>query len=206
MKIVLLGQIASGKGTLSQALQEKYGFIPVSIGLLLRKECEKDTEESRLIQSCLEKGNLVSDDLALKVLKNYLNEIGDKNIIFDGYPRNKAQAESLDKIADIDHVLFLNITDEIVKERFLGRRECEKCGYVSNVNYSDYNGTCPRCSGKLAKRNDLNEEAMKNKMASFEKDTKPLISYYDEKGLLREIDASKGKDLALKDAEQILQM
>jgi len=206
MKIVLLGQIASGKGTLSQALQEKYGFIPVSIGLLLRKECEKDSEEARLIKDCLEKGKLVSDDLALKVLKNYLQEIGDKNIIFDGYPRNKVQAESLSQIANIDKVLFLNITDDIVRERFLGRRECEKCGYVSNVNYPDYNGICPRCGGKLAKRNDLNEEAMQNKMSSFEKDTRPLIQYYKDKGLLGEIDASKGKDVALKDAEKFLHM
>ena len=72
MKLVLLGQIASGKGTLSQALQDKYGFKAVSIGLLLREEARKDTEEARLIDECLRKGNLVSDDLALRVLKKYL--------------------------------------------------------------------------------------------------------------------------------------
>lgn len=206
MKIVLLGQIASGKGTLSQSLQEKFGFKPVSIGLLLREETKKNSKEAKLISECQKRGELVPDNLTLQVLKNHLDTTTDENLIFDGYPRNITQAESLSKIAKIDHVLFLNIDDEIVRERFLGRRECEKCGYVSNVNYPEYNGICPRCKGNLVKRNDLNEEAMINKMNSFEKDTRPLVDYYKKAGLLAEIDAGQGKDVALKKAEEILQM
>lgn len=206
MKLILLGQIASGKGTLSQALQDKYGFKAVSIGLLLREEARKNTEEARLIDECLKKGNLVSDDLALRVLKKYLESAGDGNIIFDGYPRNIAQAESLKSIARIDRVLFLNIEDRVVRERFLGRRECEDCGYVSNINYAEYNGFCPKCNGHLAKRNDLNEEAMANKMKSFEKDTKPLVDYYKKEGLLVEINAEQDQQSILKQAEEILQL
>lgn len=206
MKLVLLGQIASGKGTLSQALQDKYGFKAVSIGLLLREEARKDTEEARLIDECLRKGNLVSDDLALRVLKKYLESTGNDNIIFDGYPRNITQAECLKKIAKIDYVLFLNLDDKLVRARFMGRRECEKCGYVSNVNYPEYTGICPQCKGKLVTRNDFSEEAMLNKMKSFEKDTKPLIDYYQKQGLLAELDASKDRTQIIKDTEKVLKI
>ena len=88
----------------------------------------------------------------------------------------------------------------------MGRRECEKCGYVSNVNYPEYNGVCPQCKGKLVTRNDFSEEAMLNKMKSFAKDTKPLVDYYKKQGLLAELDASKERAQIIKDTEKILKI
>ena len=204
MKIVLLGQIASGKGTLSQKLQEEFGFEAISIGHLLREECKKNTPEAKAINECLEKGQLVSNELAIAVLKRRLQELGDKNIIFDGYPRNIVQAQTLATVAKIDCVLVLNVPDDVVKERFMGRRECTNCGFVSNIKFESFNLPCPRCGGAFGKRNDLNEEAMQNKMRSFEKDTKPLVEFYKQFGIAYEIDASQNADVTYKQAKNII--
>ena len=204
MKIVLIGQIASGKGTLSQHLQDELNFEPISIGLLLRKECESDSPEAQMIRARLERGELVPDDVALAVLKKHLDTIGDKNIIFDGYPRNIAQARCLDTITTIDKVLFLNVDESVIRDRFLGRRECSKCGYISNINWPDYSPICPRCGGEMAKRNDNNEEAMNSKMMSFTRDTLPVLDYYKERGLVEEIDAGQDEQYTLNEAKKIL--
>lgn len=204
MKIVLIGQIASGKGTLSQSLQKEFGFEPISIGLLLRQESMLDTKEAKEIRELLDRGSLVPDEVALAVLKKHLKQIGDKSIIFDGYPRNLKQAKSLNQIAKIDKVIFLDIDEEVIRERFMGRRECEKCGYVSNVNYGDYQPTCPRCGGSFKKRGDNNEIAMLSKMNSFREDTLPVIDYYSKKGLLCKIDATQSIEQIQKQAEEII--
>ncbi len=204
MNIVLIGQIASGKGTLSQNLQEEYGFEPISIGLLLRRETEKDTPEAKAIEDCLTRGVLVSDDLALKVLKKHLDTIGDKNIIFDGYPRNLSQAKNLFEIARIDKVIFLDVDESVIRDRFLGRRECNKCGFVSNINNDDYTPTCHRCGGTFAKRGDNNEDAMISKMKSFACDTLPVIEFFRDRGLLCSVDAGRNAEYTMEQVREII--
>lgn len=204
MKILLLGQITCGKGTLSENLAEKYGYQGISIGQLLRDETAKDTEEAKLISGYLEKGQLVPNDITLKVLKNYLKTVGDNNIIFDGYPRTLEQAKELEKIADLDAVFVLEVNDDIVMYRAMGRRCCKNCGAITHIGLLNGKTNCLKCGGELYIRSDATEEATKAKMESFYKDTKPLIDFYKGKYPLYFVDANKNPEYTLQQVEKVL--
>ena len=145
MKILLLGQITCGKGTLSENLNAKYGYIGVSIGQILRDETSKDTEEAKIILDYQQRGALVPNDITLKVLKNYLKTVGDKNLIFDGYPRNLDQAKALEEITDLDAVFVLEVKDEIVMYRAMGRRSCKECGSITHIDLLNGKNSCLKC-------------------------------------------------------------
>lgn len=205
MNIILLGQITSGKGTLAEALHEKYGFELVSIGALLREETKKNTGEAKIIDEYQRDGRLVPEEIVLKVLKKHIEQANGKNLLFDGYPRNLKQAQTLDKISSVDAVLVLDVDDSIVEERFMGRRGCSDCGHITHIRIVKESMLCPKCGGTLEIRNDMTKEAMINKMKSFETETKPIIGFYEAKGKTYHIDAGKNPETTLKQAEQILE-
>lgn len=204
MKILLLGQITCGKGTLSENLAEKYGFQGVSIGQILRDETSKDTDEAKTILEYQQKGILVPNDITLKVLKNYLKNVGDKTLIFDGYPRNLEQAKELEKITDLDVVFVLDVRDDIVMYRAMGRRCCKDCGSITHIGLLNGKENCPKCGGELYIRNDATEEATKAKMESYYKDTVPLIEYYKDKCPMYHIDANRNPQYTLQQVEAVL--
>ena len=204
MKILLLGQITCGKGTLSENLNEKYGYIGVSIGQILRDETSKDTDEAKIILDYQQRGVLVPNDITLKVLKNYLKNVGDANLIFDGYPRNLDQAKALEEITDLDAVFVLEVSDDIVMYRAMGRRSCKDCGSITHIDLLNGKNTCPKCGGELIIRNDATEEATKAKMASYYKDTLPLIDFYKGKYPIYYIDANKNPQNTMRQVEDVL--
>lgn len=205
MKILLLGQITCGKGTLSENLNAKYGYQGISIGQILRDETAKGTEEAKIILDYQQRGELVPNDITLKVLKNYLKTVGDKNLIFDGYPRNLDQAKSLEEITDLDAVFVLEVKDEIVMYRAMGRRCCKDCGAITHIDLLEGKTNCLKCGGKLIIRNDATEEATKSKMQSYYKDTLPLINFYKGKYPMYFIDANKDPLNTLRQVEQALE-
>ncbi|MBQ8431120.1 MAG: nucleoside monophosphate kinase [Clostridia bacterium] len=204
MKILLLGQITCGKGTLSENLAEKYGYQGISIGQLLRDETAKDTEEAKIILDYQQRGVLVPNDITLKVLKNFLKSVGDKNLIFDGYPRNLDQAKDLEAITDLDAVFVLEVKDEIVMYRAMGRRCCKDCGAITHIDLLNGGDKCLKCGGELYIRNDATEEATKAKMESYYKDTLPLIDFYKGKYPMYFIDANQNPQHTLSQVEEIL--
>lgn len=204
MKILLLGQITCGKGTLSEKLAEEYGFQGVSIGQILRDETGKDTEEAKTILEYQQLGKLVPNDITIKVLKNYLKTVGDKSLIFDGYPRNLEQAKELGNITDLDAVFVLDVDDSIVMHRAMGRRCCKDCGAITHIDMLNGKTNCLKCGGELYIRNDATEEATKAKMESFNVDTKPLIDYYTNKYPLYHIDANKSPEYTFEQVDRIL--
>lgn len=204
MKILLLGQITCGKGTLSENLNAKYGYIGVSIGQILRDETSKDTEEAKIILDYQQRGALVPNDITLKVLKNYLKNVGDKNLIFDGYPRNLDQAKALEEITDLDAVFVLEVKDEIVMYRAMGRRCCKDCGAITHIDLLDGKNCCLKCGGELIIRNDATEEATRAKMESYYKDTLPLIDFYKGKYPMFFIDANSNPQHTLSQVEKAL--
>ena len=204
MKILLLGQITCGKGTLSENLNAKYGYIGVSIGQILRDETSKDTEEAKIILDYQQRGALVPNDITLKVLKNYLKTVGDKNLIFDGYPRNLDQAKALEEITDLDAVFVLEVKDEIVMYRAMGRRSCKECGSITHIDLLNGKNSCLKCGGELIIRNDATEEATKAKMESYYKDTLPLIDFYKGKYPMFFIDANSNPQHTLSQVEKAL--
>lgn len=204
MKILLLGQITCGKGTLSENLAEKYGFEGISIGQILRDETNKNTEEAKIILDYQQRGVLVPNDITLKVLKNYLKTVGDKDLIFDGYPRNLDQAKALGEITDLDAVFVLEVSDDVVMYRAMGRRACKECGSITHIDLQNGSDKCLKCGGELYIRNDATEEATKAKMESYYKDTLPLIDFYKSKYPMYFIDANKNPQHTLAQVEEVL--
>jgi len=171
-KIVLLGPPGSGKGTQSKFLVEKFGFIQISTGDLLRDQVQqKDSSMGKEISDIMNNGELVPDEIVIKLIIGKITIFKNKNIIFDGFPRNINQAkvldESLEKISvSLDKAIFINVDYEILKERI-----------ISRINES----------GDDNKRSDDNVQTLVKRIDVYKKNTLPIVEYYKEKGILSEI-------------------
>ena len=215
MNIILLAPPAAGKGTQSEMLIEKYNLNQISTGDLLRKIASSNTDLGNKIKETLAGGNLVSDELVFQVLEDYLDNNESLNgYIFDGFPRNIVQAKELDKILEnrnqkIDYVFYLDVAKETLLERITGRRLCKCCGKVYNINIDSLkpkqDSICDKCSGELYRRDDDNEESFEVRYQTFIEKTKPLIDYYQTKGILYNIDSSVDKEHTLKQIESIVE-
>lgn len=213
MNIILLAPPAAGKGTQAELLTSIYHLNHISTGDLLRNASSSETDFGKNLKQMMESGNLVSDDIVLEVLNKYLQQCDNLNLLFDGFPRNIYQAEKLDEILvnrndKIDYVFLLNVPKDILLYRITGRRLCKSCGKVYNVNIDPLkpkNETiCDVCGGELFKRQDDNCETFDVRYCEYEKQTYPLINYYQQKGILYEIDSSVSREDIFKQIEEIL--
>jgi adenylate kinase len=178
MKILFIGPQGSGKGTQAKIVSEKLGIPHISTGDLLRNatgELRKD------IDSYIVKGNLYPDEKMLKVLQKRFEEKDCENgFILDGYPRNVAQAKMLETITHIDKVIEIHISDEESVRRLNVRTSCEKCGTIYGLNKPPKEkGICDLDGGKLLKRDDDNEDAIKKRLEIYHRDTEPILEMYD---------------------------
>lgn len=195
MKIILLGPPGSGKGTQARFITEKYGISGISTGDMLRDEVKNKTELGLKAKEYMDAGKLVPDDLVIKMVEERLNKEG---YVLDGFPRTLSQAKSLDKILDrmnerIDYVIYIDISEEELIKRMSGRRICKDCGSVYHLlfNPPKVDGKCDLCEGELYQRDDDKEETIRKRLKVYKEDTKPLIKYYKDKGILRRVDGSK---------------
>jgi len=199
MRIVLLGAPGSGKGTQSQLLVQAYGVPQISTGDLLREAVSKATELGRKAKAAMDAGKLVDDDTVLGMIRERLAQPdAQKGFILDGFPRNIVQAEALETLLEelghpLQAVILLNLDLGILFKRLTGRRICEGCGRVFNI-YSSPAGTPPHCDkcgdkSRLIQRPDDKEEVIGKRLEVFEAQTKPLIKHYEQRGLLRIVDA-----------------
>ena len=203
MNIILLAPPAAGKGTQAELLIDKYNFDYISTGAILRKAASCDDEFGNNLKEVLKSGKLVDDEIVLDVLKRHLDNIDHNNILLDGFPRNIYQAENLDEIlrnlgSQIDYVFLLNVEKYVLIDRIIGRRLCEQCGSIYNVNIDSSkpkkDSICDKCGGSLYQRKDDNLETFKTRYDEFTKQTTPLITYYKNKNNLYEIDSSIDKE------------
>jgi len=199
MRIVLLGAPGSGKGTQSQLLVKAYGIPQISTGDLLREAVSKATDLGRRAKAAMDAGKLVDDATVLGMIRERLTQPDAlKGFILDGFPRNIAQAEALETLLKelgrpLQAVVLLNVDMGILFKRLTGRRICEGCGQVLNI-YTSPPGTlphCDKCGGKsrLIQRPDDKEEVIGKRLEVFEAQTKPLVQYYEQRGMLRIVDA-----------------
>jgi len=195
--IILFGPPGAGKGTQSQFLVNKLNFLQISTGDLLREEINKNTDIGKEISSLINKGDLVSDQLIYKILDIQINKIKkNKNIIFDGYPRNLIQAKNLEKLVKkyhlkIDKILFLNVKREEIQNRVSSRVVCKKCNAVFNLNNKDNEYNNHVCGEEfLIKRKDDNENTLLKRFDLYMKDTLPLIEFYKNHKGFFEIDGN----------------
>ena len=189
MNIVLLGIQGSGKGTLVLALEKHLDFSLISVGLLLREEIATGSELGKYISNIINSGNLLDTKTVLEVIDEKLKRTKDINI-FDGFPRNKEQADALDKIAKVDLVIYMNLPKEIAKERILNRLTCTKCGNVTSKLF-EKSTICSKCGGELAVRADDTPEAVEKRFKQYEELTYPLLNKYKAETKVLELDATK---------------
>jgi adenylate kinase len=196
MRIILLGPPGAGKGTQAKDLVEKYGIPQISTGDILRKNLADKTPLGLEAKKYMDKGELVPDAVVVGIVRDRLKESDcAKGYILDGFPRTVPQAEELDKAlaamsTPLDKVLSIDVPDEELVKRLSGRRMCRGCnaGYHVMFKAPKVEGKCDACGGELYQRDDDKEEAIKNRLVVYQASTAPLIKYYRDKGLLRDID------------------
>ncbi|MEY8678557.1 adenylate kinase [Granulimonas faecalis] len=206
MNIVLLGAPGAGKGTQAQKLVEKFGFDHISTGDLLRAAVKAGTELGKEAKGYMDAGKLVPDSVVIGLVKERLGmPEAAAGFILDGFPRNTSQAESLDaELAgmgvSLDAALLVSVEPEVIVERLSSRRTCRTCGYTGTAA----DETCPRDGGEMYQRDDDRPETIKQRLDVYEESTAPLVGYYRDKGLLREVDGDRSQDEVYADVKTIL--
>ena len=207
MRLVLLGPPGSGKGTQAKRLAKKYGLPHVSTGDILRVHLAEGDQLDRETREVVRSGGLVPDRVAVEIIKKRLEEDDCREgFVLDGFPRTLPQAESLNGFLKendraIDRVLCLELSEEEAVKRLTGRRICPRCGATFHLvfNAPRISGLCDQCGAKLSQREDDSEVTVRERMKTYQRDTYPLIEYYESRGLLKKIDANKDIEEVFKD-------
>ncbi len=197
MKIVLLGAPGVGKGTVASMLAKKHNLPHISTGDIFKQAIRKGDSLGLKVKSIVESGNLVPDELVNEVVEKRLSEKdAEKGYFLDGYPRTVEQAKAMDAFAKPDLILNFNADRDVVIERLSGRRVCTNCGAIYHVknNPPKKEGICDNCNGKLIKRKDDDESVISNRLDVYERQTKPLIDFYNKRKTYVEIDSNYGMD------------
>ena len=199
MRLILLGAPGAGKGTQAQFIIEKYGIPQISTGDMLRAAVKAQTDLGPKAKTVMDAGGLVSDDIIIGLVKERIGQADCANgFLFDGFPRTIPQAEALEKLLQklhitIDVVANMEIGKQVVLDRLTTRRTCSNsaCQAIYNVKTmpTKVEGICDKCGSPVIQRSDETEEAILNRLATYNKQTAPLIDYYQKKGMLKTIEA-----------------
>ena len=198
--IILMGPPGAGKGTLAKQLKSALDLVHISTGDMFRENIKAQTELGKLAQSYIDHGDLVPDSVTIEMLKARLAEKDcEKGFLLDGFPRTLPQAEALEKLSKeinrpIEVVVNLDCDNNELIRRISGRRVCKNCGapYHIVTMKPKVEGVCDLCGGPLYQRADDNEEALKVRLDHYVKDTKPLLDFYRERGLLENFNSLVG--------------
>jgi len=187
MKCIIMGIQGCGKGTQAKMLEDKYDMVHISIGDMFRWNIKHHTKLGSRIIRTIKAGELVTDEVVIALLRQRLNEHDwNYGFILDGFPRNQVQAEFLLETYDIDAVILIDVPDEVVIRRIVGRRHCPACGLDYNLEFNPpkVEGTCDGCGAALAQRADDNETAIRKRLGDYHAETQPLVKVFDEQGML----------------------
>ena len=184
MKIILLGAPGAGKGTQASKIQAHYNLLHISTGDIFRANIKGGTEIGKLAKSYIDAGKLVPDEVTCDIVKDRLNWDDAKDgYMLDGFPRNVFQATELDKFAEIDLCLNIDVDEALLMDRICGRRVCS-CGESYHVTTLNGATTCAKCGKELYRRADDNPETVKTRLDTYKSQTAPLIDYYRAQGKL----------------------
>ncbi len=201
MRIVLLGAPGAGKGTHCKRIVDRYGVLHLSSGDILRRERAQGTALGKKAQGYMDAGTLVPDDLIVEMMSQAIKAAPDAGYVLDGFPRTVNQAEVLDRALagdgdGIDVVINLRVNDEVVVERITGRRSCPQCGAVYHVKNMPPKkpGVCDQDGVKLVQRPDDTADVVKNRLATYYEQTKPVVDYYRARRTVHDIPADGDAD------------
>ena len=208
-----MGLPGAGKGTQAEKINEKYNIPHISTGDMFRLAIKEGTELGKQAQAYMDQGDLVPDEVTIGIVEERLRKDDCKNgFLLDGFPRTIAQAEALQTLLtsmneSIDYVLHVDVPEENLVERLTGRRICPTCGATYHVMYNPpaKEGICDKDGSTLIQREDDQPETVKNRLAVNIKQTKPLLDFYQEKGLLVSINGDQDIDQVFKDIQTKLE-
>ena len=212
MNIILMGLPGAGKGTQASEIVKKFPIPHISTGDMFRKAIKDETDLGKEAKSYMDRGELVPDEVTVGIVKERISEDdAKKGFLLDGFPRTIEQAEALNNIMseldrNIDAVINIEVPEEELMNRLTGRRICEKCGTTYHLvfNPPKVDGVCDIDGGKLYQRKDDNPETVSNRLSVNVKQSKPILEYYNNKGVLKNIDGSKDIDEVTDDVIDIL--
>ncbi len=212
MNIILMGLPGAGKGTQASEIVKKFPIPHISTGDMFRKAIKDETDLGKEAKSYMDRGELVPDEVTVGIVKERISEDdAKKGFLLDGFPRTIDQAEALNDIMselgrNIDAVINIEVPEEELMNRLTGRRICEKCGTTYHLvfNPPKVDGICDIDGGKLYQREDDNPETVSNRLNVNVKQSKPILEYYNEKGVLKNIDGAKDIYDVTKDVIDIL--
>ena len=213
MNVLLLGAPGAGKGTQAKNLEDNFNLIQLSTGQMLRDEVKTGSELGQTAKKLMDAGQLVPDELIIAMISARIDQEKDSvGVILDGFPRTTAQAEALDvmlneKGVKLDHVIQLAIDEDIIMERLTGRFGCAKCGagYHDKFQQPKVEGTCDVCgSTEFVRRSDDNPETVRSRLDAYHEQTAPILPYYAEKGVLKNIDGLGEIDAVYARIEEVI--
>lgn len=213
MNIILMGLPGAGKGTQASEIVKKFPIPHISTGDMFRKAIKDETDLGKEAKSYMDRGELVPDEVTVGIVKDRISEDdAKKGFLLDGFPRTIEQAEALSNIMkeldrEIDAVINIEVPEEELMNRLTGRRICEKCGTTYHLvfNPPKVDGICDLDGGKLYQREDDNPETVANRLNVNVKQSKPILEFYDNKGVLKNIDGSRDINVVTEDVINILE-
>lgn len=206
MKLVLIGPPGSGKGTQALKLKEHYGIPHLSSGDVLRAQVAAGTEFGKKIKVYMDRGEIGPAELITEVILHHLAENCPGGFILDGFPRTLYQAEKLSEQHRIDAALFVDVSEKEITSRITGRRICRNCNSIFHVatNPPETADRCDTCGGPLYHRPDDNEETVVNRIRVYNNETRPVLDFYRNAGLLHAINGERDAEIIFKEIVGLL--
>jgi len=212
MNILIMGPPGAGKGTQASRIASFYEIPHISTGDMFRAEIKQGSDLGKKIKSYLDSGQLVPDEVTVEVVKKRLQQADtQKGFLLDGFPRTIPQAEALDGILkemgrSLDLVINIKVDPQVLLDRMTGRRVCQKCGATYHVVNQPprVEGVCDQCGGELYQRSDDTVETVSNRLDVYQKQTAPLLEYYQQRGIVAEINGEQSIDDVFKEIQEVI--